>query len=89
LARLINRVFLGVKLTDPQSGLRAFKASVADRLNWREDGKAHCSEILWLAHRHHLRIKEVPMTVIYYRFGQRFSGGLKILKDLFFNRLNH
>lgn len=89
LARLFNRLFLGVKLTDPQSGLRAFSASAGRQLNWQEDRMAHCSEILWLAHRHNLRIKEVPMTVIYHNFGQRLSGGFKILKDLLFNKLSH
>ena len=89
LAHLVNRVFFGIKLTDPQSGLRAFTAEVNAKLNWREDGMAHCSEILALAHQNHLRIKEVPITVIYHHFGQTFSGGFKILKDLFLNKLSH
>jgi len=89
LAHLVNRVFFGIKLTDPQSGLRAFTAVAGTKLNWREDRMAHCSEILALAHQNHLRIKEVPMTVIYHHFGQRFSGGFKILKDLFLNKLIH
>jgi glycosyltransferase involved in cell wall biosynthesis len=89
LATLVNRVFFGIKLTDPQSGLRAFSAKASQQLNWREDRMAHCSEILWLAHHHHLRIKEVPITVIYHDFGQPFSGGFKILKDLFLNKLTH
>lgn len=89
LATLVNRVFFGIKLTDPQSGLRAFSARASQQLNWREDRMAHCSEILWLAHHHHLRIKEVPITVIYHDFGQPFSGGFKILKDLFLNKLSH
>lgn len=89
LARLVNRVFLGVKLTDPQSGLRAFTAGAGTKILWREDRMAHCSEILALAHQQHLRIKEVPMTVIYHHFGQHFSGGFKILRDLFLNKLNN
>ena len=87
LARLVNCLFWGVKLTDPQSGLRAFTATAGRQLNWREDRMAHCSEILGLAVKHKLRITEVPMTVIYHNFGQRFGGGCKILKDLFFNKL--
>lgn len=89
LARLVNRLFLGVKLSDPQSGLRAFSAEAGERLRWQEDRMAHCSEILSLAQRQKLRIREVPMTVIYRDFGQRLSGGLRILKDLLFNKLNH
>ena len=34
-----------------------------------------------------LKYKEVPITVIYKNFGQRFSGGIKILKDLLLARL--
>jgi hypothetical protein len=50
---------------------------------------AHCSEILWLAHKQNLKIKEVPITVIYHHYGQNFGGGVRILKDLFFNKLNN
>lgn len=89
LAHLVNRVFFGIKLTDPQSGLRAFTAVAGTKLNWREDRMAHCSEILALVHQNYLRIEEVPMTVIYHHFGQPFSGGFKILKDLFLNKLIH
>ena len=89
LARLVNRIFLGVRLTDPQSGLRAFNAEAGRRLNWQEDRMAHCSEILGLSIERGLRIKEVPMTVIYHDFGQRLTGGFKIIKDLFFNKLNN
>lgn len=57
-------------------------------INWQQDRMAHCNEILIAAHRQPLRIVEVPITVIYEHFGQRFSGGVKILRDLFFARLN-
>jgi hypothetical protein len=33
-------------------------------------------------------IQEVPITVIYYEFGQKFLGGIRILRDLFLARLN-
>jgi glycosyltransferase involved in cell wall biosynthesis len=87
LARLINRLFGGVRLTDPQSGLRAFTATAFAKISWQEDRMAHCSEILWQAERHGLRIKEVPMTVIYSGYGQKFGSGLKILGDLLINKL--
>lgn len=87
LARLVNRLFLGVTLTDPQSGFRAFTAAAAPRLDWQQDGMAHASEILGLAARSGLRVAEVPITVVYHRFGQKFSGGLRILKDLFLAKL--
>lgn len=87
LARLVNRIFLNVRLTDPQCGFRALSRSGAEKIRWYQDGMAHCSEILYAAGRSGLRLKEVPVTVIYHRYGQRFWGGVKILKDLFLARL--
>lgn len=88
LARIINRLFFNIKLTDPQSGFRAMNRKAALLIQWQQDRMAHCNEILINAHSHPLRIVEVPITVIYEHFGQRFSGGIKILRDLFFARLN-
>jgi len=36
-----------------------------------------------------LKYQEVPVTVIYKRFGQGFKGGLEILKDLFFGKFRN
>ncbi|KKR21797.1 MAG: Glycosyl transferase, family 2 [Parcubacteria group bacterium GW2011_GWE2_39_37] len=87
LARMVNNLFFKVALTDPQSGFRVFSKKAAERINWHQDGMAHCSEILFASHQTGLPIKEVPITVIYNSFGQKFSGGLKILKDLFISKL--
>lgn len=87
LARLVNRFLFGVKLTDPQSGFRAFTAEVGEKLHWRQDRMAHASEILAVAVRGYWRVAEVPITVVYHNFGQKFSGGFKILKDFFLKKL--
>lgn len=86
LARLINR-FMGIKLTDPQSGFRAMTVGVARQLKLEQDGMAHCSEILAEVHALKFRITEVPITVIYHEFGQNFWGGFKIIKDIIINKL--
>lgn len=88
LARLVNRVLFGVKLSDPQSGFRAFTAAVGRKLSWRQDRMAHASEILAVIVRGGWRVKEVPITVIYHEFGQGLSGGFKILKEIFFKKLS-
>jgi len=88
LARLVNRIFLGIKTSDPQSGFRAMTRSVAERIVIEQDGKAHCSEIMAKAFEYKLRIKEVPITVIYHEFGQSMSHGFKILKDLLFSKIS-
>ena len=83
LARLINKIFLGVSLSDPQTGCRAFSKEAAVKLNWQQDKMAHCSEIMRLAVKNNLRVREVPITVVYHSFGQHFSGGVKILEEFF------
>lgn len=87
LARLINRLFLGIKLSDPQSGFRALSRSSAEKINIENDGMAHCSEILYQLFKNRQKIKEVPITVIYHRYGQNFSGGLKIIGDLIIQKI--
>ena len=83
LAKFVNRIFLGVNLSDPQSGFRAFSREAAKKLNWQQDRMAHCSEIMHLAFKNKLRVREVPMTIIYHNFGQRLHHGFKILGEFF------
>jgi glycosyltransferase involved in cell wall biosynthesis len=79
LARLMSRVLLGTPpgLTDPQSGLRAMTADAVRRLDFRQDRKAHCSEILMLLAKSGLRWREVPIRVIYTK--DTLSKGQKTL----------
>ncbi|MFA5317894.1 MAG: glycosyltransferase family 2 protein [Patescibacteria group bacterium] len=86
LARLINKIFFNVQLSDPQAGFRAFSREAYKKIEWQQDRMAHCSEIMRNAFKNKLRIKEVPITVIYKDFGQKFSGGFRILKDMFIGR---
>ena len=82
LAKAVNKIFFGVNLTDPQSGFRAMSAAAAKRISWRQDRMAHCSEIMFSVKKNGLKVKEVPIAVVYQRFGQNFFDGIKILKDL-------
>lgn len=82
LARLVNRLFFNIRLSDPQSGFRALARPCALRLKIENDGMAHCSEILHHLFRQGERVVEVPITVVYHEYGQKLSGGFKILKDL-------
>ncbi|MFA6131750.1 MAG: glycosyltransferase family 2 protein [Patescibacteria group bacterium] len=88
IARAVNRIFFRVKMTDPQSGFRAFTAIVGEKLNWRQDRAAHASEILSLVVHERWRVVEVPITVIYHEFGQSFLGGFKLLVDIFIKKLS-
>lgn len=87
LARLINRLFFNIRLSDPQSGFRALSRLSASNLKIKADGMAHCSEILYQLFKNKNRVIEVPITVTYHEYGQKFSGGLKIIKDLLIQKL--
>lgn len=87
LGRLFNRLF-GVYTSDPQSGFRAYTKAVAHSFRIENNGMAHCSEILIKLSRGRWRIKEVPITVTYHEYGQKLSGGWRIIKDLFIQKIN-
>ncbi|MFA4942943.1 MAG: glycosyltransferase family 2 protein [Patescibacteria group bacterium] len=87
LAKLINKVFFNINLSDPQNGFRAMSALVASEIRIENDGMAHCNEILIKSFKNKYRIQEVPITVIYHEFGQKFSGGIRIIKDLIYKKL--
>jgi len=92
IARKVNN-FFGVKTTDPQSGFRALNHKALKMISIQNDGSAHCTEILTKAFRYGLKVKEVPITVVYNEFGQgllggkgRGKGGLAIVRDLILSR---
>jgi glycosyltransferase involved in cell wall biosynthesis len=94
MARLANRLLLGVKLTDPQSGCRAMTAAAWKKISIQQKGMAHASEILAKAVKNKIIIKEVPIKVFYHRTGQGLfggrgigSGGIRIIKDIFLAKL--
>lgn len=86
--KLFNIFALGIPSTvrDPQTGMRAFTAKAVSKLDFQQDGMAHCSEILRLATRN-LRWKEVPVVVRYTKAslekGQWRGGVARIVWQLF------
>lgn len=89
IAKIFNRLFFNIKTSDPQNGFRAMKSSVAEKIKIENDRMAHCTEILAKAFKYGLKIKEVPVKVLYTEFGQKFSGGFKIIKDLFLKKISN
>ncbi|PLX21173.1 hypothetical protein C0584_03440, partial [Candidatus Parcubacteria bacterium] len=89
IGRLVNKLLLGLNLTDPQNGFRAMNKRALDKITIEQDGSAHCSEILSKTVSNNLKYKEVPVTVRYFDFGQGFfsgkgrgKGGFVIVRDL-------
>ncbi len=94
LARIISKLFWHANLSDPQSGFRAFNKKFLGQLQIENDGSAHCSEIIIKAFDMNMKIKEVPITIIYNNFGQsifggkgRGMGGVQIIKDLIISKI--
>lgn len=87
IARIVNKLTLDLSLSDPQCGFRALSRKALKKIRIKQDRMAHCSEILYKISKNKLKVKEVPITVIYYNFGQKFSGGLRIIKDLLLAKL--
>lgn len=87
--KLFNLFVMGIprRLTDPQSGLRALSANAARQIDFKQDGMAHCSEILRLTTRSNLRWKEVPVKVVYTNAslakGQKNLDAVKVAWQLF------
>lgn len=87
IARIINYIFTGLRLTDVHNGLRAFRSDIATKLYLSQDRMAHASEYPYLVKKHKLRYLEVPVKVVYNEYGQGIRGGFKILKELFTEKL--
>ena len=82
LARFINYLFTGLKLSDAHNGLRAFRASIADQIYLTQDRMAHATEIMRLVKQNKIRYTEVAVRVNYSQYGQGLKGGVKIVREL-------
>lgn len=94
IARLVNKILFQSNLSDPQNGFRVLSRVAAEKIIINNDGSAHCNEILHKIFHYKLRVKEIPITVVYNEFGQtlfggkgRGKGGFRIIKDLFLSFL--
>jgi len=82
LARLVNKIFAGISLSDAHNGFRILNRKAIENIMITQDRMAHASEIPFLAQRSNLKITEYPVKVTYRQYGQKISGGLEIIKDL-------
>lgn len=83
---LVERLFLGVTLTDVHNGFRALSAKAAKKIKITCDGMAHASEIVYEIKCHNLAYVEVPVTIKYDRYakekGQSIFNSFRILKEI-------
>ena len=86
VARLVNRFFARISLSDAHNGFRILNKKALECIKISQDRMAHATEIVQLVQKHNLDYVEFPVKVVYREYGQRVSGGFRILKDLFFGR---
>lgn len=82
VARVMNYLFTGVKLTDAHNGFRILNQCALEKIRLRQDGMAHATEIVGQIKKFNLKFVEFPVEVRYYEFGQGVRGGVRILVDL-------
>lgn len=87
LARLVNYIFTGLKLSDAHNGFRAFRADIADKIRLTQDRMAHATEIMRLVKQNKIRYTEVAVRIDYHRYGQGLKGGIKVIKELVAGRI--
>lgn len=88
---IFNGLLTGMWLTDAHIGLRAFTADAAARIDIRERGFAHGSEILQQIKRAKVRCIEQPTMVSYTAYsmakGQSALNAVRIVFDLLLRRI--
>jgi len=91
IARYLNYLFTGILLSDAHNGLRAMTADASAVLHLKENRMSHASEILFLAKKNDLTIKEVPVTILYTDYskkkGQSVWNSIRIGFDLLLHKL--
>ena len=81
---LATNLASGVRVSDSQSGYRAFSARALDELSFGQGGFSIESEMQFQARDHELRIVEVPIKVIYAERAKRnpFSHGMQVINGI-------
>lgn len=90
LANLFTWLLFGVRVSDSQSGFRAYTRQVAEAIDIRTSRMEVSSEIVAEVALNGFRIAEVPITVIYTEYslskGQSLKVGLQTLTKLILRR---
>jgi len=86
VGNFITYLLTGLKVSDSQSGMKAFKAEFAEKWELTCNGFEFCIEIIWHAQHHNAVIEEVPIHVTYtaetMSKGQNILSGFRMLGRL-------
>ncbi|MGA2714152.1 MAG: glycosyltransferase family 2 protein [Bryobacteraceae bacterium] len=90
-AAFVSWAFTGVWLSDAHNGFRALSRTAAAKIQLKENGFAHATEILDLLRRAKLSWQEVPVTIRYTSYsqakGQSMFNSFNIVIDLMLRKL--
>ena len=90
IACFVNFMFCHIWLSDAHNGFRALNRKALEAICIKENRMAHASEILILAQKAKLKIKEVPTTIRYTDYsrqkGQKWYNSINIFIDLILNQ---
>jgi UDP-N-acetylglucosamine---dolichyl-phosphate N-acetylglucosaminyltransferase len=81
---LVIKKLYGMDLRDTQSGYRAFRADVYEKIKWKANDYTIESEMIANVGKKHLKYKEIPIKTIYsdkYK-GTTIFDGLKIVMNM-------
>ncbi len=91
IARIVNFILTGVKLTDAHNGFRAMNRTAGACMKIRENRMAHASEILILVRKNKLRYTECATHIVYSDYskqkGQSPFNAINIVIDLILNKI--
>ncbi len=81
---LVTNLASGVRVSDSQSGFRAFSGRAVQHLTFTQGGFSIESEMQFLVKEHHLRVVEAPIKVIYAEKAKRnpVRHGLQVLNGV-------
>lgn len=86
VGNMVTAFLFGIRVTDSQSGFRAFSRHAAERIKIRTNTMEVSSEIIREIKLHSLRLREVPIRAIYTDYslskGQGFWKGVETLWKL-------
>ncbi|MFH1946903.1 MAG: glycosyltransferase family 2 protein [Candidatus Magasanikbacteria bacterium] len=85
-AKLFNKLFGGVNLTDIHNGFRILSRKALREIKIEQDRMAHATEIPAKAKKLGLKCIEFPVKVTYHRYGGGLMHGLGVVKDLLLGR---
>lgn len=85
-AKFLNYLITKLPLSDVHNGFRIYARKALQSITITQDRMAHATEIVAQVRDARLKYIEFPVNVRYSEYGQGASGGLKILRDLFFGK---